>query len=89
MSFQLQLETISLKIELCASLTLQFEIGKTTGKGGLCFLGSRQVLWLPCSLAFGSCSWLSYLIFVIFFTQAKFLQNKICTEKRQFFTINL
>ena len=26
-----------------------------------------------------------YLIFVIFFTQAKFLKNKIYTEKRQFF----
>ena len=26
-----------------------------------------------------------YLIFVIFFTQAKFLENKIYTEKRQFF----
>ena len=58
MSFQLQLETISWKFELCASLTLQFEIGKTTEKGGLCFLGSRQTLGLPCSLAFGSCSWL-------------------------------
>ena len=31
----------------------------------------------------------SYLIFVIFFTQAKFLENKIYTEKRQFFALNL
>ena len=31
----------------------------------------------------------SYLIFVIYFTQAKFLENKICTEKRQFFALNL
>ena len=30
-----------------------------------------------------------YLIFVIFFTRAKFLQNKIHTEKRQFFALNL
>ena len=30
-----------------------------------------------------------YLIFVIFFTQAKFLENKIYTEKRQFFALNL
>ena len=43
--------------------------------------------WLPCwafsfvlAMRFGS--WLQpYLIFVIFFTQAKFLENKICTEK--------
>ena len=27
----------------------------------------------------------TYLIFVIFFTQAKLLENKIYTEKRQFF----
>ena len=32
---------------------------------------------------------LSYLIFVIFFTRAKFLENKIYTEKRQFFALNL
>ena len=32
---------------------------------------------------------LSYLIFVIFFTRAKFLENKIFTEKRQFFALNL
>ena len=30
-----------------------------------------------------------YLIFVIFFTLAKFLENKIYTEKRQFFALNL
>ena len=30
-----------------------------------------------------------YLIFVIFFTRAKFLENKIYTEKRQFFALNL
>ena len=29
------------------------------------------------------------LIFVIFFTLAKFLENKIYTEKRQFFALNL
>ena len=31
----------------------------------------------------------AYLIFVIFFTRAKFLENKIYTEKRQFFALNL
>ena len=31
----------------------------------------------------------SYLIFVIFFTQSKFLENEIYTEKRQFFALNL
>ena len=31
----------------------------------------------------------AYLIFVIFFTQTKFLENKIHTEKRQFFALNL
>ena len=31
----------------------------------------------------------AYLIFVIFFTVAKFLENKIYTEKRQFFPLNL
>ena len=31
----------------------------------------------------------TYLIFVIFFTRAKFLENKIYTEKRQFFALNL
>ena len=30
-----------------------------------------------------------YLIFVIFFTRAKFLENKIYIEKRQFFALNL
>ena len=34
-------------------------------------------------------AWWSYLIFVIFFTRAKFLENKIYTEKRQFFALNL
>ena len=32
---------------------------------------------------------LAYLIFVIFFTQANFLENKIYTEKRQFFAFYL
>ena len=31
----------------------------------------------------------AYLIFVIFFTLAKFLENKIYTEKHQFFALNL
>ena len=31
----------------------------------------------------------TYLIFVIFFTRAKFLENKIYTEKRKFFALNL
>ena len=31
----------------------------------------------------------AYLIFVIFFTRAKFLENKIYTEKRQIFALNL
>ena len=31
----------------------------------------------------------AYLIFVIFFTLAKFLENKIYTKKRQFFALNL
>ena len=31
----------------------------------------------------------AYLIFVIFFTLAKFLENKIYTAKRQFFALNL
>ena len=30
-----------------------------------------------------------YLIFVIFFTLAKFLETKIYTEKRHFFALNL
>ena len=30
-----------------------------------------------------------YLILVIIFTRAKFLENKIYTEKRQFFALNL
>ena len=32
---------------------------------------------------------LAYLIFVIFFTRAKFLDNEIYTEKRQLFALNL
>merc|ERR1712107_789499 len=35
-----------------------------------------------------SCTILPYVIFVIFFTRAKFLDNKIYTEKRQFFALN-
>ena len=30
-----------------------------------------------------------YLIFVIFFTRSKVFENKIYTEKRQFFALNL
>ena len=30
-----------------------------------------------------------YLLFVIFFTQSIFLENKIYSEKRQFFALNL
>ena len=30
-----------------------------------------------------------YLIFVIFFTESKFLENKIYTQTRQFFALNL
>ena len=40
----------------------------------------------------GGCQYIrdhAYLIFVIFFTLAKFLENKIYTEKRQFFALNL
>ena len=44
----------------------------------------RQVL-----LQLGHQRWHTYLIFVIFFTRAKFLENKIYTEKRQFFALNL
>ena len=40
-------------------------------------------------LHFYDCSFLPYLIFVIFFTWAKFLENKIYTETRQFFALNL
>ena len=32
---------------------------------------------------------ISYLIIVIFFTLTQFLENKIYTEKRQFFALNL
>ena len=38
---------------------------------------------------YSSTSTRTYLIFVIFFTQAKFLENKVYTEKRQFFALNL
>ena len=31
----------------------------------------------------------TYLIFVIYVTRAKFLDNKIYTQKRQFFELNL
>ena len=31
----------------------------------------------------------SYLIFVIFFTRLKFLENKIYTKKRPFFALNM
>ena len=31
----------------------------------------------------------AYLIFVIFFTPSKFLEDKIYTEKRQIFALNL
>ena len=38
----------------------------------------------------GVFGWMSrYLIFVIFFTRAKFLENNIYTEKRQFFALYL
>ena len=51
-------------------------------------------LWFTLSLqlipAHSDSVWLSpYLIFVIYFTLAKFLENKIYTEKRQFFALNL
>ena len=50
-------------------------------------ISSAQLMtfwWDKVELAF-----LSYHIFVIFFTRAKFLENKIYTEKRQFFALNL
>ena len=47
------------------------------------FIGPRSDHSLPMSVTD------SYLIFFIFFTRAKFLDNKIYTEKRQFFALNL
>ena len=41
------------------------------------------------SIAFNEDMLLAYLIFVIFFTLAKFLEDKIYTEKRQLFALNL
>ena len=63
-----------------------------TGKKGaeLLFYNFHSVLAVLSVLKICShlnCS--SYLIFVIFFTQAKFLENKIFTVKRQFFALNL
>ena len=48
-------------------------------------------LWIDFSKDWVRVSWhfCPYLIFVIFFTWAKFLENKIYTEKRQFFALNL
>ena len=48
------------------------------------FVGAHLVVKVP----LGKNS-LTYLIFVIFFTQAKFLEDKIYTEKCQFFVLNL
>ena len=45
----------------------------------------RWICQILCSTVYT----LSYLIFVIFFTLAKYLEYKIYTEKRQFFALNL
>ena len=58
--------------------------GDKTRKGNL----KKKVLKLTIAM-FGQRALNAYLIFVIFFTQAKFLENKIYTEKRQFFALDL
>ena len=52
-------------------------------------LGERVYDWLRIPTGEWLYSVHSYLIFAIFFTRAKFLENKIYTEKRQFFAFNL
>ena len=49
---------------------------------------SNMDVWISNQL-FANPTAYPYLIFVIFFTLAKFLENKIYTEKRQFFALNL
>ena len=63
--------------DLCLWLTAEFELQLKQRKLGTNFNIFFQNLNFP----------FPYLIFVIFFTQAKFLENKIYTGKRQFLPI--
>ena len=45
--------------------------------------------WATVTVCWTVGGYIAYLIFVIFFTRAKFLGNEIYTEKRQFFALNL
>ena len=45
--------------------------------------------WATVTVCWTVGGYIAYLIFVIFFTRAKVLENEIYTEKRQFFALNL
>ena len=78
-----RLETLLVVLN-CVIATRDTVIVDQVGYFRLYILSTRLVMILSLSLSFPT-----YLIFVIFFTLAKFLENKIYTEKRQFFALNL
>ena len=53
------------------------------------FISAGWICWWSVPLFIFIGTFVSCLIFVIFFTRAKFLEDKIYTEKRQFFALNL
>ena len=57
---------------------IQVQLQNIIGQS-MCFYGEEQSA-MPID---------TYLIFVSFFTRAKFLENKIYTKKRQFSALNL
>ena len=73
-------------------ILIKLKVGPAVFNGGLSTLLAFILLSTSRSyvfLSFFKVCLFSYLIFVIFFTRAKFLENKIYTEKRQFFALNL
>ena len=83
----------SLALE-CAVWDKNYAVVQQSTKSGRSFISALVI----CIITDGECQVenydkvskvSTYLIFVIFFTLAKFLEKKIYTEKRQFFALNL
>ena len=83
-------EHLSVQALYDAAIVLYWKISERQNSTHLTFFKHQNTKTSPYKLSKNN--WviaLSYLIFVIFFTRAKFLENKIYTEKRQFFALNL
>ena len=78
-------EYLSVQALYDAAIALHWKISERQNSTHLAFLKHQNTKTSTYKLSKNN--WviaLSYLIFVIFFTRAKFLEDKIYTEKRQF-----